>query len=314
MKTINKTIIAAVLVLGGCGNLGNYSNDDVDFQLVVPEREDLAANLTSQQALVVGNPPEYLRITREVVFRFNALVDGLVGIVNAVRTLTPSERHGEVRIWGPFASDRDPRWELRMRLTRSRDATSATGHSFAYQIEYHRVGSGDTTWAALMTGNLIPGAGVRRGSGNITLDIATARAAGYPVGDFEKLDKLQVHYQRQVFPITVDMEIANTAASDSPGGSYKYSEAADGGGAMTFIWKTRENIWAQAIGIYSRWRPGGAGRADARVVEGLAAAINAVGIDCWAADGQASYQRRDFEQPKREEGDPASCVFGPAGP
>jgi hypothetical protein len=311
LQSVLAVAVAVFLAGAGCGNLGNYSNDDVDFQLVVPEREDLVANLTAQQALVVGNAAEYLRITREAVTRFNLLVDGLVGIVNAVRTLTPSERHGEVRIWGPFPHEEDPSWQVRMRLTRGLEPQSPTGRSFTYQIEYRRVGSSDASWAALMSGTLIPGAGVRRGSGKISLAIGRARTAGYPVGGFDKLDSLQVIYQRATYPITVGMEILNTADSESPGGSFKYSEDADGAGAMDFVWRTRENIWAQAIGIYSRWRPGGAGRADARVTEGLAAAINAAGIDCWAADGHATYVRRDFEQPKREEGDPATCVLGP---
>ena len=41
---------------------------------------------------------------------------------------------------------------------------------------------------------------------------------------------------------------------------------------MTFVWRTRANLLVQALGITSRWRPGGAGRADARVAEGLGAA------------------------------------------
>jgi hypothetical protein len=306
-------LAALVATAVGCGS-GNYSNDDIDFQLAVPEREDLAANLTTQQTMVVGDPAEYLKTTREAVTSFNALIDGLVSIVDRVRVLTPSERHGDVRVWGPFPQEDDRRWEVRMQMTRGSDARSLTGHSFVYAIEYHLVGSGPTSWAPFMTGTLIPGDGLRRGTGDITLAVATARAAGFPVKGFDNLDNLVVKYRRAVYPITVDLTYQNVATVDSPGGNYSYSEAADGAGTMTFVWRTRETLLVQAIAITSRWIPGGAGRADVRVVEGLAAAGTGRGIDCWAADGHATYVRRDFDQPRRESGDPATCVLDAPAP
>jgi hypothetical protein len=301
-------LAAAVAMTGaaGCGNFGNYSNDDLDFQLPVPEREDLSANLTTQQPTVVSEPAEYLRTTREVVTSFNILIDGLITIVDRVRMSTPSERQGDLRIWGPFPQEDDPRWQVRMRLRRGAEPRSPTGVSFVYQIEYHLVGSEPAAWASFMSGTLLPGNGVRRGSGEITLLIGAARAAGFPVRGFENLDNLVIKYQRSVHPITIALTYQNVATVDSPGGMYSYSEEADGAGAMTFVWRTRENLLVQAIGITSRWRPGGAGRADARVVEGLAAMGPGRGIDCWAADGHATYVRRDFEQPRRETGDPAT--------
>jgi hypothetical protein len=313
LRLITACLLATTF--GGCGNLGNYSNDDLDFQLAVPERQDLEANLTEQQALVVGDAAEYLRSTREAVVKFNALIDGLVAIVNGVRSLTPSERHDNVRVWGPFVHERDPHWEVRLRLTRGADPMSTTGFGFLYQIEFHRVGTAEA-WQSLMMGTLTPGGGVRHGRGEITLAIGPARTAGYPVGEFDKLDSLHITYNRASSPITVDMQITNvaTAANDTPGGTFKYSEAADGAGAMDFVWRVRDNIWAQAIGIFSRWVPGGAGRADVRVVEGLGALGGGAGIDCWAADGHATYVRRDFENPRRESGDAASCVLGPPAP
>jgi hypothetical protein len=303
------TTALAAFTLAACGSAGNYSNEDLDFQLAIPEHDDLAANLTTQQVTVVGDAAEYLKITRDAVTSFNALIDGLVSIVDKVRALTPNERHGDVRIWGPFPQEDDPRWQVRMRLTRGTDPRSPTGVTFVYQIEYHRIDSDPAAWTAFMSGTLIPGDGVRRGSGEINLAVATARAAGFPVKGFDNLDSLVVKYQRSTYPIRIELSYQNVAAADSPGGSFTYGEESSGAGSMTFVWRTRENLLVQAIGITSRWIPGGAGRADARVVEGLAAAGAARGIDCWAADGHATYLRRDFDQPRRETGDPATCVL-----
>jgi hypothetical protein len=109
-------------------------------------------------------------------------------------------------------------------------------------------------------------------------------------------------------PYTAEMTVRNVPGAPAPGATYAYSENADGSGEMTFVWRVRDNVWLQAAELHSRWVAGGAGRADASIVEGLAAAAGARGVDCWGPDTRATYVRRDFGE-RRMEGDPASCVL-----
>jgi hypothetical protein len=294
--------LAGLLFIVACGN---YSNDDIDFQFAMPDPEDLVAR--TPQALTAADSAEYLTVTRDIVVRFNVLIGALTSLVDRVRALPPTGREGETRIWGPFPHERDRAWELRMTMTRGIDPTAAVGFRFLYAFEFRRVGAGGM-WTKLMFGTFAPGGGARRGSGQLELSIAAARAAGYPVAEYNDLQTLRVTYDRAGSPKKIDLSIENVATAESPGGTYVYRETPEGGGAMTFTFRVRDNIFVQALGMESRWRADGAGRADARVAEGLAALRNAVGVDCWGNDGRATYSRRDFD-PKRLEGAPETCVF-----
>src|SRR5204862_49853 len=94
---------------------------------------------------------------------------------------------------------------------------------------------------------------------------------GKPVDPNDHLQVLEIEYQRIAYPITVTVRFQNEPGTDVPGGAYAYVENQDHSGAMLFRWRNDRDIWAQALEIISRWDATGAGRADARVVEGLAA-------------------------------------------
>ncbi len=291
------------LALSACG--GNYSNEDVDFQLAVPEREDLIARLPGQ-ALTSADSAEYLLQTRDVTNSFNAVIDHLTQLVDHVRSHPPSARQGETRVWGPFPHERDPRWEVRMRMGRAADPSSGSGLRFTYAIEFHRVGATEAQFFPLLVGWYAPGGGARRGKGELELLINPARQAGYPHAEFRDLATLQVRYQRANAPYTVEMQLQYVAESNTPSASYSYSEEADRSGTMSFVWRRREGARIQAFSVRSRWLATGAGRADA-YLEGLIGGLP-IGADCWMPDGRSTYSRRDYE-PRRLEGAPETCVF-----
>jgi hypothetical protein len=295
-------IVLATLCAVGCG--GNYSNDDVDFQYAVPARADLEVKMP--RLTVTGPVAEYYRDTRKGVDDFNGFIDAITNMVDFVRAHPPSERQGDTRIWGPFPVKEDPQFEARVRMQRM-------GREFYYWIEFRR--RGDTPWSLLIEGTAIPNhnpmnEGIRRGRGTITYDLTQARAQSYPVDPSSELLKLVVTYQRIDHPHTVDLVATNIETAKSPGGTAQSRANADGSGSLTFVFRTPEGgVWFQALGLHSRWIAGGAGRADATVVEGFLARPGLVlATDCWGPDGAATFSFRDFE-PKRREGDPATCVF-----
>jgi hypothetical protein len=306
-RSTTAAMVLALLAAGGCG--GNYSNEDVDFQLALPERSDITVKLP--QALVVAGAAEYYLATRDGVVKANAFVAAVVGIVDAIRAFPPSERQGDVRRWGPFPHDRDPAFELRLTMVRS--GSVVEGLDFGYQIEFHKVRADALPWQALITGNFIPAGGTRLGRGHIVLDLVEARRQGYPVADFNELEYLEIDYQRRVSPFTTTMTIRNIPGAPVPGASYSYAENADRSGEMTFVFRPALTP-NMPVELHTRWLASGAGRGDARVLEGGPLVTGLRGIDCWGPDTRPTYVRRDWAQPRREEGDPASCVLGPPGP
>jgi hypothetical protein len=306
---IRRKALATLVILAGCGN---YSNDDLDFQLAVPVREELSAKLP--QALVDPNAAEYYRATRDVGTIFNELVVKLTGLVDYIRSFTPSSRNGDERIWGPYPVKDDPSWEVRLRMARAYDLSDP---GFRYLIEFHRAGAAGDPWKPLMTGTF----GLGRVQGELVLDLDPARQSGYPVKQFDKLQKLVLRYQRRMTPMTVEMTIENLPEPPNPalpmatplttGATYRYQDEADGSGGLVFVVRGAD-IRAQALEIRSRWSETGAGRADARIIEGFLATGLPLGIDCWGPDGRATYLMRLLGMGmRREEGSVATCVFGP---
>jgi hypothetical protein len=296
-------LIIATLSTGLAAGLGcgNYSNEDLDFQLAVPQREELLAKVPGQ-ALVSPDAAEYYRATRDGATTFNAAVLELTGLVDKVRAVPPSGRNGDERVWGPFRHQMDRDWEIRLRMSR---LFAGDEPSFTYVFEFHRVGAPGSPWQKLMSGTF----GLGRGHGELVLDLELARKSGYPVAEFRDLLRITLSYQRREPPFTVGMKLENVPESPNPEATYSYSENADGSGSLSFVWRKRDNLLAQAVEVRSRWNATGAGRADARIVEGLAAMGNAGVIDCWGPDGRATYVLRDYGMRREETGSPSTCVF-----
>jgi hypothetical protein len=298
-------LLGVVAPLGaGCGN---YSNTDVEFQLALPARDDLAVNAPS--ALTIADSAEYYRISQNGIRDTNNLIDAITGIINYVRSFPPSERNLNERVWGPFPAERDPAFELRVRIQRA-SVSDAPGFLFTYQIEFHRHGDATAGWFPLVTGRFAPNpGGARRGSGELHVTLKDARTQGYPVPEWGQVELLDIIHQRLDYPHTVKMTITNVPIAEVPTAEFQHSENADGSGEVSFVFRPRDNVWVQAIAIRARWLASAAGRGDARVTEGIAALSGNVGIDCWGPDSRATYVRRDWATPKIETGDPATCVF-----
>jgi hypothetical protein len=300
-------LIAMVALLAASGACGNYSNVDVDFQLALPARDDLAVNPPA--ALTVADSAEYYRISRDGIRDTNNLIDAIAGIIDYVRSFPPTERKLNERIWGPFPAERDPNFEVRVRIQRM-GLSGETGYLFTYQIEFHRRGDATAEWFPLITGQFAPGpGGARRGQGKLDVILTHARTQGYPVSEWGQVEHIAIDHQRLQYPHTVQMTIANVATAEVPRGEFQHALNADGSGEVSFVFRPRDNVIVQAVSIRTRWLATGAGRGDARVTEGLAALSGNVGIDCWGPDTRATHVRRDWANPPILIGDPATCVF-----
>jgi len=297
-------LLLAVLAFDACGN---YSNEDLDFQLALPEDGELEAKLP--QALTTDTSSEYYKLTRQVVTTFNGLATALVSLVDRVRSFSPTSRNGDERIWGPFADDKHPGWQIQVAMVRLADP-SAPPPAFQvfYSIQLRDTTQSGSAFFEFMSGTYKSSGSARRGEGQMHLFVQTARDAGYPADDFGDLAQLDLAYQTASYPIDVHMVVQNVASATSRGADYAYAENADGSGTLAFDW-TVDAVpglpGATDVTFTSRWLGSGAGRADAYLP--LLTGNAAVGTDCWGADTLPDYVWRwngegDF-------GSADSCVF-----
>jgi hypothetical protein len=292
-------LLALVLLAASCG--GNYSNEDLDFQDALPERQDLAVKLPAQ-AIELADTAEYYRTTRNVVTVMTGISTAFLDLIDAVRAQVPSQREAGHRVWGPYPIGDHPGWQLR--LVMDRDA--APPPSFTYSLEVKR----DADWIVLLTGGYDQPGGGARGQGHLEFDSAAARAAGYQLLALDPWHRLTIDYQTREFPLSLKMNLVSEL--DRTETAYQYQQARDGTGDMLFDFPTPQFApFATVLTVHSRWLGSGAGRADVRVR--LGALMGRTGTDCWGIDGRSAYSRREIP-PMTMTGTESACVFPSALP
>jgi hypothetical protein len=290
-RKLGRLVVIGAICLGACGN---YSNEDLDFQLALPEQNDISVKM--QLTIMRTDSAEYYRATRNAITTFNAMVVDLVGLIEVVRGTTPTSRNGAERTWGPFPSDKSPDWEIRIVMQRS--TVSSTLLHMDYRVEVRPVGQDDSGWVPYLTGAYTSAGSARTGSGQIYLLANKVRVAGYPVNDdpgLVNLDHLDVTYDNSADPITVSMTIVNLPTAPTQSGTYTYARNQDGSGKMTFAWQGTTDTGAQITAkMTSQWLGSGAGRADltADLTPNLANPSTLLGTDCWGVDTVATYSYR----------------------
>lgn len=290
----------------GCG--GNYSNEDIDFQVALPERDELLAKLPGQ-AQVVADSAEYYVLTRQTVRLFNEMVDLFLGLIDEIRAYPATLRMPGRRIWGPFPLERQDGWQGRVTIDRIGDP--ARPERFQYFVEVRRAKDTTAPWLPVIQGHYVPGAGVRRGKGEMIFTAKDARAAGYPLKDLDGLDTIRIEHDRVDFPMRPLTVKVHIAASSGETIDYEYTENPDGSGEMMAAFPTPEGgALAEAATLHSRWLGSGAGQAVFRVVKGTLVLIGKTkNADCWGIDTRATYVYREGRPVDMR--DPKACVFGP---
>jgi hypothetical protein len=300
MKAV--AILLACAALSGC-DAGNYSNEDIDFQLAVPEREDIAVKLPAQ-SLEASDAAEHYRSTRMVVKSSNETTEAFLAFIDKVRVTPPSERNGPHRVWGPFPVDGSPQWLGRLVIDRVGNAGQPA--RFDYQVQFRAREAAAAPWGTLLAGNFTPGANARRGVGALHYDAAAARAAGFPLGGLNGIQRLDIEYKTTSFPVGVKMTVVNFPALESA--VVEYLEEENGAGELLFTFPTPGLVGVSSLEIRSRWSGSGAGRADVKVLAGLPLLVGLKGTDCWGIDTRATYRYRDWDKANTV-GSETSCVF-----
>jgi hypothetical protein len=284
--TCKKELIPLLLVVVGLSGLastgcGNYSNEDLEFMQALPEKPDLTAVVPVRSAVVLASTAELYHMTRDVVVIFNAIVDGFLTIIDTIRSYSPTTRHPNERIWGPFPSTDHPGWDVRMLMTHDNLTT------FSYHVGFRPIGfagADDAGWIDVINGSFAASGGARKGSGELEVTTAAARAAGLDPG-LGYLDALTAHYDNHAFPITVDLDFTNLPnpfkPDDPTHGIYDFAADENGNGSLSFNFNGNPvpGPATDVVQVTSTWLGSGEGRSDLQVVSGDAAGAHET--QCW---------------------------------
>lgn len=282
--------VISIAVLSGC--LGNWSNEDLEFASALPLKSELQSKLpttaaqplsgegTRRDPLGIGEASQSYLDAKKASSDFNALLDGLLSIVEAVRNLAPTTREDNARTWGPFPDDKNPGYEVELIITRA-DATN-----FTWAIKYRqRQPQGE--WFDVVTGTFVSSGGIRKGKGTVVILIAENAAKLKTLQAFGPIARITTAYVTDEDPITVGMQFAfssNDAGYSELG--YGYRENGDKAGKINFGLRTTDpNVLL--LNTTAGWLPDGAGQATANVAEG--AYTGASAIECWDSQFKTVY-------------------------
>jgi hypothetical protein len=240
----------------------------------------------NRSGLAAGEPSQQYLDTKKASTDFNALLDGILGVVEAVRQYPPTERNDQTRIWGPFPTPDHPGFEARLVINRVDD------QNFTYAIDFNRQG-GDA-WFAVLTGAYrATTTGLRKGQGSFALLAKAMRDGGLMNTDLDALEKIEVSYVTDRYPIEVAMHFVVVPGHPSTWSEigYEYKELEDTSGAMTFNVKTTSAEMSE-VQTTSRWLKSGAGRADVLILEGTYE--GAAMVECWDETFNITYAKQSW--------------------
>jgi hypothetical protein len=325
MRWVNRAAVVAALLCAGCGN---YSTEDLEFLAALPERESLRADVpagaagTASGALTAGaaacgiGPAEVWLQSKPASDSWNAGVDFVVGLVDAVRRHSPTSRSedGNAREWGPFDDDRHPGHETRVLMQRERPPELAGAPRYGYAFQSRPKGT--AAWTTLIAG-VFEGPSAARGKGWVVLDFEAFWTAGVNGTDTPH-GQMRIGYDRTSEPAVILLSLTQGGFGMEQQFEYFYRGWEDRSGA--FAYRFRQN--GDVLTVETSYDPLGAGRDQVSFV----AASGATGgfQQCWDAAACLVYVNdpANFTKvstscampPCPPTGDAAACATVPASP
>lgn len=297
--------LISTLALAAC-----HSSVD-DFRSGVPSKDQVTLNVPgaahasigrSQDALQ-GQTSDFYVLTRVATVIVNGGAAAWLDLLKNVVSNPPTSSSGNSMTWGP---SNDPLSANVYKLVVSKTGSN----QFHYQLDAKAKGADDSTFIAIITGDhAVTGHDFGQGTFLVNWDAA----ATLPQHD-QNVGQANFSYSRDVNTgvATVDTDFTNVRdpntgnllnakyAYTSDPGVFQFQELAPDNSGGTVRWS-----------IESRWTQTGAGRADARAVQGT---NTATASDCWDSNFVSRFEAVSFNtDPSDNYGNEATdCPFASA--
>lgn len=311
---MREALLLLVCVCAACG--GNFSNGDLEFLNALPVREELASKLPGGEAgaqgvgqrvdrlevPVPGEPSQLYQETRRSSEEFNAGVYGLLTLLESIRQVPPTQRGPDWRLWGPWLDRAHPGSEVRFAMQRE-------GERFNYGLQLRPARAGEEAWWTLLAGSFQAGGGLRKGEGQLMLDLAAAKARGLEVAGLAHLERLYIGYQTRELPLRVEVLFLPAEGQSTSEVRYAYRELPGGLGEMGFLVADTNVVPGsrlEQVRVSSRWTQERGGVGTLSVTGGdVPAGLTSTQVECWDAALRTTYVARSWDG--LQVGDVAAC-------
>jgi hypothetical protein len=293
---------ALLCILAACG--GTFSNEDLEYLNALPTRDALASKLPDrgsssndglaqrQDRLAVGDTSQLYADTRKASTEYNNALDSLLSLLENIRTVPPTTREPDRRIWGPWTDRNQPGNNVRFVMDRD-------GAFFDYHLQFKPSAAGEDAWWSFLEGTFKADSGIRIGEGELHLFISEALSHGLNVGGLRGLERLDVGYQNKALPTLVQMIFTTPIippATTAPQVLYTYREQPGGFGEMSFLVKDTDAVQGglrEDLRITTRWTPNRGGVGTFVILEGDLKGASYK--ECWDAQNKLTYAKRSWE-------------------
>ena len=222
--------VGSALAVFACA-CGTLSNEDIAFFEALPQKEQLHVqvpqNDTAQPACLIG-PAEVWTNAKATGDSINSGVDGILGLVDAIRAVPPTTRDTDQRTWGPFADDKHPGVDDQVTMVRELDAQGVPWR-WIYTISARRKPAG---FLPILEGEFF-GAQAKNGIGRLTLHFENSHAVGIDKpGDPQS--PARIFYDLSSDPRTVSLDLTAGLGLGLLRFDYGYAGYQDGHGRFDY--------------------------------------------------------------------------------
>jgi hypothetical protein len=296
---------SAALSLVACIKQDDLPTDPQAVDRALPTAAQVSIKLPENTARSVGQLATWYVATRDITRTLNGGSAWVLVLIHTIVQFPVTTVKDNVMTWGPWSDALSPA-EYKLEVKVVGDGT------FAYTLSGRSKTQAGATFEAVIDGTADPRAGELKGSGEFLVDFDASRRVN-PIDSGDAKGSMDVNYN--LANRHLDLVLMSTDALDQPVlADYAYNEAADGGGDMVFDFSTNAGGTAalETATLRSRWQPGGAGRADARIAGGDLGAQQVTASECWSAMFKRVFYTDSVNFGGGTEGVETACAFATA--
>ena len=271
-----KKFIAVSVLMCACGN---WSNEDIVYLYALPEKDVLKSQLGAMDSTgqgvrrdpLLGEDAGHYASTKKGSDEFNAFLDLVLGGLDALRSIHPTKREDNKRIWGPYPDDKNPGFDIRVEIVK------VTERHFKWSIGARK--RGNEVFTTIGGGKFVPTASLKEGRGDFFFDGVAARNLYGRMKNAGDPDRIDVGYWTDSDPVIVEAAVDFGPMTMF---GYDYNGYVDQSAVLTFTVGGLGDPDATKISALAAWNPKTAGEVVYSILEGNNR--GAMARQCWNED------------------------------
>ncbi len=251
------------LMLCACGD---WSNQDLEYLYALPQKDQLKAELGAMSAgqglrhdPLLGDHSDVYDGAVKASNDFNKFLDSILTGLDGLRAIHPTTRQATKRIWGPYADDKNPGFDVKAEIEKTGEK------SYKWSLQARKRGTADFTTIA--GGRFVATESLRKGQGDFFLDaVAASTLYGKMKEKPTDPDRVDFGYETSSDPVIVEIR-AKVPSLTTPVG-WDLNRYADGSGVFAFTVEGLMDPNATKISALVAYDAKGAGKVTYTILAG----------------------------------------------